>query len=148
QDASAVLIIGPSERFLPEETNALTAYARKGGRLLIMLDPGKDLGLKPLLDALGVELMPGTVNSDNYHMVHNHNQSDRGIIYSNHYTSHPSVTTATRHSHEVASVFVNGAALKASSAKVEPKPHVTFPLHSDREFWRDLNGNFERDPEE
>jgi ABC-type uncharacterized transport system involved in gliding motility auxiliary subunit len=144
-NAGAVLVVGPSERFMPEETNTLLAYARKGGKVFLMLDPDKDVGLQPLLEGLGVELLPGIVMSETYHMAHAHNDSDRGVIFSNHYSAHPVVTTVTRHQREVATVMVNAAALKPSSAKVEPKPRVTFPLRSDREFWRDLDGNFKRD---
>ena len=147
-DASAVLVIGPSERFMPEEAETLLAYARKGGRLLLMLDPDKDVGLDPLLSGLGVALLPGTVNSETSHMAHGYNQSDRGIVFSNHYSAHPSVTTVSRHQREVASIFVNAAGLRLSPSKVEPKPRVTFPLRTDRQFWRDLNGNFDRDQNE
>jgi hypothetical protein len=146
--ASAVAIVGPSQPFLPEEAATLLAYARKGGKLFLMLDPGKSVGLQVLLDGLGIELLPGTVVSETYHMAHAHNDSDRGVIFSNHYSSHPTVTTASRHQHEVATVLVNAVALKQASAKVVPTPHVTFPLRSDQEFWRDLNSDFKRDGEE
>ncbi len=144
-NASAVLIVGPSEKFMPEEAATLLAYARKGGKLFLMLDPDKDVGLQPLLAGLGIELLPGTVVSDTHHMAHAHNDSDRGVVFSNHYSSHPTVTTATRHQRELATVLVNAVALKANLANVEPKPRVTFPLRSDREFWRDLNGDFKLD---
>lgn len=144
EGASAVLIVGPSEKFMPEEVATLLAYARKGGKLLLMLDPDVDVGLSPLLEGLGVEALPGTVVSSTQHMRRNFNQSDRGIIFTNRYTSHPSVTTVTRHQREVATLFVNGMAFKQSTAQVTPKPKVTFPLRSDAEFWRDLDGNFER----
>jgi hypothetical protein len=54
----------------------------------------------------------------------------------------------TRHQREVATVFVNGGALKASTAQGEPKPKVTFPLRTSAEFWRDLNGDFARNGDE
>jgi hypothetical protein len=146
--AGAVLIVGPSEKFMPEEVATLLAYVRKGGKLFVMLDPEKDVGLGPLLAGLGVEQLPGTVLSETQHMKRSYNQSDRGIIFSNRYTSHPSVTTVTRHQRELATLFVNGAALKASAAPAQPKPKVTFPLRTSAEFWRDLNGDFTRDGQE
>lgn len=144
EGASAVLIVGPTEKFMPEEAETLLAYVRKGGKLFLMLDPDQDVGLAPLLQGLGVETLPGTIASSTQHMKRNFNQSDRGIIFSNRYTSHPSVTTVTRHQREVATVFVNGVALESSKAQVAPKPKVTFPLRSAAEFWRDLDGDFER----
>lgn len=147
-EASAVMVLKPKEKFMPEEAETLLAYVRKGGKLLLMLDPDTDVGLEPLLTGLGIELLPGTVNSESFHMVHANNQSDRGIVFSNHYSSHPSVTTVSRHQREVASVFVNGVAMVASKTQVDPKPRVTFPLRSDAQFWRDRNGNFTQDKEE
>ncbi len=146
--ANAVLVMGASQPFLPEEVETLLKYVRGGGRLLVMLDPDVKSGLEPLLQGLGLELLPGTVTSDTNFMVHSYNPSDHAIVYTSNYTSHPSVTTVTRHQRELASVFVKAAALKAASAPVEPKPSVTFPVQSTRVFWRDLDGDFTRDPEE
>jgi hypothetical protein len=147
-DASAVLIVGPTEKFMAEEVATLLAYMRKGGKLFLMVDPDKEVGLSPLLAGLGVEQMPGTVLSETQHMKRTATHSDRGIIFSNRYTSHPSVTTVTRHQREVATIFVNAGALKAGAAQGDNKPKVTFPLRTSSEFWRDLNGNFLRDGQE
>lgn len=145
---SAVAVVGPSERFLPEEAAALLAYVRKGGKLFLMLDPDKDVGLAPLLSGIGVELLPGIAMSETYHMKRAHNDSDRALVFSNSYTSHPTVTNATRHQREVATVLVQGAALKASAPAGDPKPRVTFPLRSAAGFWRDQNADFKRDDNE
>lgn len=147
-NASAVLVVGPTQKFVAEEVESLLAYARKGGRLFLMLDPDQDTGLAPLLAGLGLEMLPGTAASAVNHMARNRNESDNGIIFSNRYSSHPTVTTVSRHQREVASVFVNGGAFKQLTVKDEPKPKVTFPLRSDPQFWRDLDGNFRRDPQE
>jgi hypothetical protein len=107
-----------------------------------------DTGLGPFLEGLGIELLPGVAASETSHMARNYNDSDKGIVFSNRYTSHPSVTTVSRHQREVATVFVNGGGFKQGTAKGEPKPRVTFPLRSDPQFWRDLDGNFRRDVQE
>jgi hypothetical protein len=146
--ASAVLIVGPTEPFVREEVNTLIDYVRKGGRVLAMLEPGADAGLGALLESLGVELLPGVAVSETSHMARNYNDSDKGIVFSNRYSSHPSVTTVSRHQREVATVFVNGGGLKQVTGNAEPKPRVTFPLRSDAQFWRDLDGNFRRDAQE
>jgi hypothetical protein len=146
--ASAVMIVGPTQKFVAEEVTTLLNYVRKGGRLLLMIDPDKDTGLGPLLEGIGLELSPGTVASTTSHMARNYNDSDNGIVFTNRYSSHPSVTTVSRHQREVASVFVNAVALKQLTTKVEPKPKVVFPLRSDGQFFRDLDGNFKRDAQE
>lgn len=150
--ASAVAVLGPREPFLPEEAEALLSYVRKGGRLLLMLDPDREVGLEPLLGGLGVELLPGVVSSEKFHISRSFSPADRTIIFSNAYSSHPSVTTANRHRTEVASVFLSGAALERrkgdKGGKLEPAPRVNFPLRGTAGFWRDLDGNFTRDPAE
>lgn len=38
-DAAAVVIAGPRDDYLPDEMNELEAYAKRGGSLLVMIDP-------------------------------------------------------------------------------------------------------------
>ena len=146
--STALLVVGPSEKFLPEEAASIIAYLKKGGRLLLMLDPNVDVGLSPVLDAIGLSLLPGTLTSESNHMVGRHNSSDRAVVYSNKYSAHPSVTTVMRNQREVASVFYKGAALFKAQGDRELKPNVTFPVRMVGNTWRDLNDNFELDPGE
>jgi ABC-type uncharacterized transport system involved in gliding motility auxiliary subunit len=146
--ASAVVMFGPREKFLPEEAAALLAYVRKGGRLLCMIDPRADDGLAPLLAGLGVERLDGTLVSDRQHMKHAYDDSDKALIYSNSYSSHPTVTTASRYQSEVATLFVRGGALQKSASELSPKPNVTFPLRTGSTFFRDLDDDYTRDPGE
>jgi hypothetical protein len=147
--SGAVLVMGAREKFLPEETESLLSYVRKGGRLLLMVDPNADDGLDPLLAGLGVARQPGTLASNKSHMRRKFDNTDRAVVFSNKYSSHPSVTTASKYQAEVATIFIGGAGLeKAPAANVEPKPSVTFPLRSGADFFRDVNTNFERDSTE
>jgi hypothetical protein len=149
EGATAVAIVGPRERFLPEETRALLAYLRGGGRLLLMLDPDVDAGLTPLLQGLGVVLLPGVIASEKYYLKRSYGPSDRVLVYSNRYSSHPAVTTASRHRSEVATIFAKGAAVEKLSAGASgPKPTVSFALRTAEGFWRDLNGDFLREQSE
>ncbi len=153
---NAIAIVGPTEKFLPEEVDVLKNYVRVGGRIFLMLDPDLDVGLGPLLESLNLKVLPGVVNSQTQHMVARHNDSDRAVVFTNLYTSHPSVTTVTRNQKELATVFYQGAALVKADAgathKVEAveltKPRVTFPLRTTVSFFRDLNANFTVDPGE
>ena len=54
-DANMVVIAGPRVPFTDVEVQALGAYVDRGGDLLIMVDPGVDTGLGPLLSQWGVE---------------------------------------------------------------------------------------------
>jgi len=54
-DANMVVIAGPKVPFTHVEIQALGAYLDRGGDLMIMVDPGVDSGLAPLLSRWGVE---------------------------------------------------------------------------------------------
>jgi ABC-type uncharacterized transport system involved in gliding motility auxiliary subunit len=53
-DASVLIIAGPTSDYLPAEIDAIRKYVRKGGRLLVMLDPvvGKTMRPVPNLEGL------------------------------------------------------------------------------------------------
>lgn len=146
--STAVLIVGPTEKFLPEEAQSLIAYVKKGGRLFMMLDPNVDVGLGPVLDAIGLTLLPGTLASDTNHMVAAHNDSDKAVVYSNSYSAHPSVTTVMRNQREVASVFFHAGALFKSDKPSDLQPQVSYPVRTMGTTWRDLNDNYSIDPGE
>lgn len=144
----AVIVTGPHEKFMPEEVENLLGYVRKGGRLMLMVEPGNNDGLDPLLAGLGVVRKPGVLASDKNHVRRAHNDTDKTLVFSNRYSSHASVTTAARYQADVASIFVGGVALDRNPAQITPKPNVSFPLRSASGFFRDLDRDFTRDADE
>lgn len=56
-DALLVVLAGPAKPLPGHDTELLSAYLGRGGRLLVLLDPGEDVGLLPLLAPYGV--VPG-----------------------------------------------------------------------------------------
>ncbi len=58
QDASVVVICGPKEDYTQAEIAALDAYVRRGGSLLVLLDPGDFPRLAAFLQEYGFELPP------------------------------------------------------------------------------------------
>lgn len=56
EDASAVVIAGPSQDFFDAEVDALISYLEDGGGVLLLLDPRTDAGLNRLLDDWGILL--------------------------------------------------------------------------------------------
>ena len=146
--SGAIAVLGPEDGFLEEEASALLEFARKGGRLLLLLDADSDHGLAPLLSGLGLKQLPGVVASDKHHMRKTHTAADHTIVFSNRYSSHASVTTMSRHSREVATVLYRGSAFAKVDNKVTPEPTVVFTLRGAGDFWRDLNANNVRDSAE
>jgi ABC-type uncharacterized transport system involved in gliding motility auxiliary subunit len=55
-DVAAVMIPGPTQRFVDQELLLLQAYLERGGRLLVLLDPMANSGLDGLLSRWGIEL--------------------------------------------------------------------------------------------
>ena len=55
-DAAAVVVGGPKRDFLLLESDLLRDYVRRGGGLIVMLDPGPGAGLAGLLEDFGVTL--------------------------------------------------------------------------------------------
>jgi hypothetical protein len=147
--AGAVIVVGPKDKFMPEEVETLLSYARKGGRLMLMLDSGNADALDPLLAGVGVVRQPGVLASEKNHLRRAHDNTDKLLVFSNKYSSHPTVTTASRYQADVASIFVAGVGLdRAPAQELKPKPNVSFPLRTGPGFFRDLDGDLERDSNE
>jgi len=56
EDASAVVVAGPQKPLMESEVAILKQYLQNGGKLLLMLDPYQDGGLKDLVQSYGMEL--------------------------------------------------------------------------------------------
>ncbi|HAA02138.1 MAG TPA: hypothetical protein DCE18_02060 [Syntrophobacteraceae bacterium] len=55
-DAAAVVVGGPRKPLMAPEIAALKSYLQKNGKLLLMLDPYHDAGLKELVESYGLQL--------------------------------------------------------------------------------------------
>jgi len=60
-DASALVIAGPDKPFLQAEVAMVADYAGRGGRLLLMQDPGTDPGFATLLSTYGATVRKDVV---------------------------------------------------------------------------------------
>jgi hypothetical protein len=150
-DAAIVMVLGPQKPLLPEENAALGRYLERGGRLFIAVDPdlGPEVGIvtKDLLGPLGLKLLPTVLASDQSYYRRSYQASDRGIIVTGSYSSHPSVTTIGRLGLRAPMGFVNAGALEEIPAKERPAGlTIDFPVRSHVSTWNDENGNFQFDP--
>jgi ABC-type uncharacterized transport system involved in gliding motility auxiliary subunit len=64
-DASVLVVAAPLKPLFPQEVTALKGYLARGGRLLVMLEPYHDAGLKDFLAAYGIELNDGLILDQN-----------------------------------------------------------------------------------
>jgi hypothetical protein len=147
EDARAVAVMGPREPFLPEEAESLLRFVRRGGRVLLALDPDTDHGLEPMLSGLGLELEPGVLVCESEYIRRTFTPADKANVHANQYSSHPTVTSVGRARGQVGTIFVQGGALSKTPDAV-PGVKISTPLHSANDCYRDLNGNFTRDPDE
>jgi hypothetical protein len=145
-ETPAVMVLGPRQPFLPEEADALLSYVKAGGRLAIFVDPDVDHGLAPLLQALGVELREGIAHSEESFFPRTRTTADRANVFTNRYSSHPTVTIASRNSSQLVTVFLGGGALAEyqGEGRVDGVD-VSFPVRSGGQFWLDQDGDHERD---
>ncbi len=61
QDAAVVIVAAPKKPLLGNEVDALKAYLDRGGRVLMMLEPFEDAGLKGFLAGYGITLDGGLI---------------------------------------------------------------------------------------
>jgi ABC-type uncharacterized transport system involved in gliding motility auxiliary subunit len=60
-DAALLIVAGPGKPLLPPEVDSLQKYLERNGKLLVLLDPYQDGGLKALLQSYGLELQDDIV---------------------------------------------------------------------------------------
>lgn len=137
-DADLVVVHGPETRFLPGEAQALKAYVEGGGALMLLLDPGVDHGLEPVLEALGVDA-PGTplLNEEEF-VRRTHTAADHAFLFAASFASHKAVKWLNEARGRVALLFFRAGELervKGTSAK------VTFIARSRKGTFADGNDN-------
>ncbi|MHB8874201.1 MAG: Gldg family protein [Myxococcaceae bacterium] len=138
RDAAAVLVLGPTSPFSPSEIDSLKAYTGRGGRLLVAFDPEASLDFKELMGALGLAFTPQILANDVAYARKSYQVSDRTIIGTAAYSSHPSVTTNGRQGYPM---YLMGAG-HLDETKHEAELSVDFTVRAHPATWNDLNGNF------
>ncbi|NOZ88169.1 MAG: hypothetical protein GXP49_18305 [Deltaproteobacteria bacterium] len=142
-DCSMLLILGPRHPFLPEEVESIMAYVRKGGRLLIALDPGYDAGLSKVLKYLGIKFDNDLLVNDRVHLRRYHTDADKALLATVSYSSHPSVDTL--HKARRLPVFLLNAGSLTKINNPRSDLEIRFPLRSLSGTFKDKNRNFKLD---
>jgi hypothetical protein len=145
QDATVVALVGPQKPLLAEEAAALVRYFDRGGRLFVALEPDPAVDAHELLGPLGLKLVPITLCSDLAFARRTNQLSDRANIFTNTFSSHPSVTTLGRLGGRAPLVFVGAGHVE--EVKDKPKDvSIDFTVRAHASTWADENGNFTFDP--
>ena len=146
-DAVAVLVIGPTRDFLPEEEGALRRYLDRGGRVWIALDPETRLDFKNLLSQFGVKFVPTVLANDLAYIRRTGQLSDRTFIGTVSFSSHPSVTSLSQLGGRAFLALLEAGYLE----EVKERPAgitVDFTVHAHPATWNDVNGNYQLDAAE
>lgn len=152
RDASIVFIMGPEKPFLPEESATLKRAIDEGVRVLIALEADKkrddlDGSVEPLtevLAALGLTFDPTILVNEQQFVRVTRSEGDKAFIHSNRYSSHASVTTMTRHSTKLATLFARSGSLDKLPSP-PPGVRVDMVLNALDATFRDSNGNLRFD---
>jgi hypothetical protein len=142
KDAAAVLILGPTQPFSEPEAKAIEEYGKRGGKLLIALDPESGLDFKELVQPLGLKFDSTVLANDSVFIRSQGGPSDRTILSTTSFSSHPVATTIGRAG--VPTVFLTSGAvdeLPAHAADIT----VDFTVRANAQTFNDLNNNFQAD---
>jgi hypothetical protein len=139
-DAAAVIVLGPTKEFLPEEVTALREYVDGGGRLWIALEPGGPAHAA-LLEPLGVKYLPTTLVNDQVYFRATNQQSDRANLGTANFSSHPSVSTLMTLGPQAPVAFLGAGAVEPRLPAPQGVSHdVTVRSHE--ATFPDPNNNF------
>lgn len=101
-DAAMLMILGPQRAFLEAEMNTVREYLDRGGSLLVAMEHGTEFRLDELRDRLGVDYNPAmTIDDQRFVPGQPPSPADRRFIFTNRFSTHPSVTTAGRSGSEI-----------------------------------------------
>jgi hypothetical protein len=142
KDAAAVMILGPTQPFQDPEAKALSEYGARGGKLFIAVDPESGLNFKELLTPLGLSFTPVVLANDVAYARKTYTPSDRTIIGTKTFSSHPSVTTDGRGGFPF---FANKAGILEELPTHPTDLSIDFAVKADPATWNDLNNNYQAD---
>ena len=151
EDADLVLVLGPDRGMIDAEVDALRDYVKRGGALLLALEPrelraganpvvGNEDSLKPLLDDLGISLGEGVLAANSMIVPTANNLTDRLNVATDGFSSHPSTVVLSKQRGQL-KLFTPGAGHLVEKPKSANKRTVTVRSHGGA--WADRNMNLE-----
>lgn len=152
-DASLMVIAGPTSAFLAEEVHVIRDFVEAGGKLLVLLDAGIGIDTKdvfmtsssrdPLLqylDELGLVFHRERVANEKKFVAVTRTEVDKWFIYSNAFGSHPSVSNLARNDDRVQIIMAQSGYFDLGTKNEKWKTYETIKSFSDS--FNDVNRNF------
>lgn len=140
EDATIVLIMGPSVPLQPAEWDAIDRYLTRGGRVMIALDPKAEPSMGKLEGRLGVKMAPGELLDDKAFLPQRQTVSDYRYVLTSQFTAHATTTAISREG--MLLTIESGALEDVPFAAGGEAPKKTFTIRSMDSAWLDLDANF------
>ena len=139
-DATVVMIVGPTEELMPVEIARLQSFMDGGGDVWVFLDPEQEVLLEGLLAPLGVAFQPEMLAHDgNFYPVSGH-PSDHKWLISDRFGSHAAVKVLQKASKSNGVLMVGAGHLTQIDGVEGLEPTVV--VKSQPRTWADLDGDF------
>jgi hypothetical protein len=156
EDATVLIIAGPTRPFMQEEVKAIEAFVKQGGKLLVLFDVSSgDVNkqifidelkdpLREFVDSVGVTFQAEILAHDSKFVSVRKTNADRWFLFTNIFTSHQSVKNLAKHEERVPVLFFQSGHLKVNKNK---KPWKAFEtIRALPNSFVDLNKNYQFDP--
>jgi len=152
EDATLVVIAGPTGSFLKDEVDALDRFVKRGGRILVLLDVTRgELETSefitqvkdPLLDFLsgaGISFKSEIMANDASFVSIRKAPSDKWFLFTNGFSSHESVANLAKHEERVPVLLYQTGRLELGEKQENWKTFET--IRSLKSTFVDLNKNY------
>ncbi|MCP4599624.1 MAG: hypothetical protein GY847_03635 [Proteobacteria bacterium] len=140
-DAALLIWADPSLKLFPGEAESLKTYLRRGGRMLLTLDPDSNPQIDEFLEFLGLTYSPSKLAHERAFIPLTRTPADKYNLITNTFSSHPSVGTLSLKRNEVPILLPGAGSFKKI---LGTKRRITFVIRSATKTWADANGDYSK----
>jgi hypothetical protein len=143
EDATIVILLGPTVALQPAEWDALVRYLDRGGHMLIALDPKGETSMGPLEAKFALRMLPGSLTDEEKFLPQRGVLADRRFAITNQFSAHASTTSLSR-SVDKGLILIDAGALEDMpyTGKPTDAPKKTLTIRSMESSFLDLNDNY------
>jgi hypothetical protein len=138
-DATIVIVAGPSVPMQPGEWGSIDRYLDRGGRVMVIVDPLAAPSMGTLEGHLGLRLIPGHLVDDKSYLPQRMTVSDRKFVITTQFSAHASTTTLSRSGGKGLVLIDAGALEEIPFTSKGEAPKKTITIRSEDTSWLDLD---------